>query len=332
MKNDKVSIIVPIYNVEKYLSTCLDSLINQTHKNIDIWAISDGSPDDSVSIIKKYQKKDKRIRCIEKENGGYGSVLEYAIKNITTDYFIICDPDDWMREDTIETLYNKAIKNNLDLVVGCKYLVYSDDGKEEYSDTLCHDLKIFAEEDKVYTKDEGLTGAFTLMPSPHAKLYRTKLAKKIVFPHKVSYTDLLLYLVYLTNCKRMMFTKEPLVYYLVDRPGNTTTDINPKRFNQHYEVFKSIFEQIDGKSVPILMYSYLLMEFKSIASLLRKINDEEAYNEKCKLVKKMLDMCKKYKKQINNNTNYFTNKNYIYNYLLLNNITSNIMFNKLVKK
>ena len=98
----KVTIVVPIYNVEKYLPKCLDSLISQTFKDIEIWAISDGSPDNSVKIIKEYEKKDKRVKCIEKENGGYGSVLEYAIKNIKTKYFLICDPDDWISEDAIE--------------------------------------------------------------------------------------------------------------------------------------------------------------------------------------------------------------------------------------
>ena len=100
----KVTIVVPIYNVEKYVAKCLDSLIKQTFKDIEIWAISDGSPDNSVNIVKRYAAKDDRVKCIEKENGGYGSVLEYAIKNIKTDYFLICDPDDWISDEAIETL------------------------------------------------------------------------------------------------------------------------------------------------------------------------------------------------------------------------------------
>ena len=131
----KVSIIVPIYNVEEYLRKCLDSLVSQTFKDIEIWAISDGSPDNSVSIMKEYAKKDSRVKCIEKENGGYGSVLEYAIKNITTPYFLICDPDDWLKEDAIEVLYKKATTDNLDIVVGSKYLVYNDNSEEVYDNS-----------------------------------------------------------------------------------------------------------------------------------------------------------------------------------------------------
>ena len=104
----KVSIIVPIYNVEEYISKCLTSLENQTFKNIEIWAVSDGSPDNSAQIVKRYQKKFDNIKLIEKENGGYGSVLEYCINNIKTEYFLICDPDDWLSDDCIEVLYKKA--------------------------------------------------------------------------------------------------------------------------------------------------------------------------------------------------------------------------------
>lgn len=150
----KVSIIVPIYNVEKYLPKCLDSLINQTFKDIEIWAISDGSPDNSVSIIKKYAKKDKRVKCIEKENGGYGSVLEYAIKNIKTEYFLICDPDDWLREDAVEVLYNTANNKKVDLVVGSKYLVYNDNSEEKYDNTKLDYFNVEIENNVVYKEME----------------------------------------------------------------------------------------------------------------------------------------------------------------------------------
>ena len=84
----KVSIIVPIYKVEEFLPKCLDSLIGQTFKDIEIWAISDGSPDKKFGYCKEICKKDKRIKCVEKENGGWGSVIEYAINNIKTDTYI----------------------------------------------------------------------------------------------------------------------------------------------------------------------------------------------------------------------------------------------------
>lgn len=130
---DLISIIIPVYNVEDYVEKCLNSLLNQTFKDICIYAISDGSPDNSINIARKMAKKDKRIICIEKENGGYGSVLEYAIKKIETEYFLICDPDDYIDDNCIKTLYNAAEKYNTDLVVADKYLVYKNSEKKQYS-------------------------------------------------------------------------------------------------------------------------------------------------------------------------------------------------------
>ena len=89
MKENDITVIVPTYNVEKYIGKCLKSLLNQTYKNFEIWAVDDGSPDNSKEIIQKYQKVDNRIKYIYKKNGGYGSVLEYCIKKINTKYFLI---------------------------------------------------------------------------------------------------------------------------------------------------------------------------------------------------------------------------------------------------
>ena len=117
MNKADVTIIVPIYNVEKYVEKCIRSLLSQTFKNIQILAVDDGSPDNSKDIIRKLSKKDDRVKLVVKENGGYGSVLQYAIKNIQTEYFIVCDPDDWLRKDAVEKLYNFSRFTTLILTV-----------------------------------------------------------------------------------------------------------------------------------------------------------------------------------------------------------------------
>ena len=177
----KVSIVVPIYNVEKYLPKCLDSLISQTFKDIEIWAISDGSPDNSLDIIKKYAEKDNRIKCIEKENGGYGSVLKYAISNISSEYFLICDPDDWLAPEAIEKLYNIASEKQVDLVVGAKNLVYSDNEEIVYDASKNKNVNLKINALTVYNKENGVEKALFLTPSPHSKLYKTTLAKDIEY-------------------------------------------------------------------------------------------------------------------------------------------------------
>lgn len=325
----KVSIIVPIYNVEKYLPKCLDSLINQTFKDIEVWAISDGSPDNSVSIIKEYAKKDNRIKCIEKENGGYGSVLEYAIKNITTEYFLICDPDDWLALDAIETLYNLATNNNVDLVVGAKNLVYSDNDEVVYDNAKHDDIYIDIESEKVYTNEE-FGKAFLLMPSPHSKLYKTKLAKNIKFPYHVSYTDFLLYVVYANNCNSFLYTEKALSYYLVDRPGNTMTDTKPKIFDYHYTVFKSTMEQIENSNKKYI-YSNMIHQLRYIMNQFKYMRDKKAKNEKKEKIYCLLKLCQKYRNVINKESDIFSKKVAKYNSLLLNRFTSKIFFNRFVK-
>lgn len=326
----KISIIVPIYNVEQYLSKCLDSLVSQTFKDIEIWAISDGSPDNSVDIIKKYAKKDKRIKCIEKENGGYGSVLEYAISNITSEYFLICDPDDWLSTNALEILYNKAIKYKADLVVGAKNLVYNDNDEEVYDDSIKKGINLEIESDKKYT-GEDLGRAFFLTPSPHSKLYKTKYAKKIKFPKKVSFTDFLLYALYLNECKNFIYTDIDLSYYLVDRPGNTMTDVKPRIFDYHSTVFESIMEQTTNKKTTKYFYSCMLDHLRYIYSEAKKMKNGEEKSKKIKRLYGLLELLQQHKNEINEENSVFNIKVAIYNKLLLNKITSKLFFYKLVK-
>lgn len=321
----KVSIIVPIYNVEKYLSKCLDSLITQTFKDIEIWAISDGSPDNSVSIIKEYADKDSRIKCIEKENGGYGSVLEYAIQNITTEYFLICDPDDWLAEDAIETLYKAADTYKLDFVRGAYYNVFSNDGEEVYQDGMTYPNVFKPEANKVYTENTNL---FLFMSdSPHAKLYKTKLAKHIKFPHKVSYTDGILYKLYIPVIKSAMYIDKPLAYYLVDREGNTVTDVKPKIADDHKAVFNSMMEQyytLEGNK-EMLLYRYFL-QYIYMNSEIAKIADKKIYKQKRELAFNMLKVLSKNRSKIYPYLKYETPRKRTAYKLLLNPLTSRIAF------
>ena len=332
MSKAKVSIIVPTYNVEEYLPKCLDSLLNQTFKDIEVWAISDGSPDNSVEIIKKYAKKDDRVKCIEKENGGYGSVLEYAIKNIKTEYFLVCDPDDWLREDAIEILYNNAKKNNLDIVYGSYYFVYSNDDEEVYTNGCNYKNIFIPESNKVYKGDDVFKFSF-LTPSPHAKLYRTKIAKNIKFPHKISFTDWILYVVSLMNCKRIMHIDEGLAYYLIDREGNSVSDVKPKIADFHNKVFKSVMEQYNNLNIDIAEFHYrMFLHYIFINSEIARIKDEKDYNEKKYLAYELLEICVKNRKKIIPYLKYNSFRKRMAFRLLLNPLTSKNTFNYFSKK
>lgn len=111
----KVSIIIPVYNSEKYISKCLDSVINQTYKNIEILVINDGSKDNSINILSEYEKKDSRIIVIDKENEGVAKTRNMGIKKATGDYIMFIDNDDFIDSDYVETYLKNT---DYDIVIG----------------------------------------------------------------------------------------------------------------------------------------------------------------------------------------------------------------------
>lgn len=113
----KVSVIVPIYNVEKYLEKCINSLLSQTLEDIQIILVNDGSKDNSGNIAKEYEKNNKnRIIYVEKENGGLSDARNYGLKYATSDFIAFLDSDDYIEKNAYEEMYNKAIKENADYV------------------------------------------------------------------------------------------------------------------------------------------------------------------------------------------------------------------------
>lgn len=334
----KVSIIVPIYNVEKYVGKCLESLISQTFKDIEIWAVIDGSPDNSVDIVKKYAKKDKRVKCIEKENGGYGSVLEYTIANIKSEYFLICDPDDWISPDAIEKLYGAAKDNDLDFVMANRYDVYSDNGEEVPANISSYPYIVNPKLNFVYNKENGIDKFIFLPCSPHAKLYKTELARNIKFPKKVSFTDYLLYVLFCMKMEKAMYIDTFAAYYLFDREGNSVSDTKPHIADYYSVVINSVVDQYEKNNYEN-EYFYYQMFLKSLDCNygVARIADRNAYNEKCKLMYKFLKRLIKNRKKIIYLINkYEKGRKKVAYKLLLNPLTSKFTFiyfsNKMYKR
>ena len=121
--NPKISVIIPVYNVECYLKECLDSVVNQTLKNIEIILVDDGSPDDCPRICDEYATRDSRIRVIHKLNGGYGSAMNAGLDAARGEYIGIIESDDWVAADMYENLYAKAKETEADVTKGAYYTV-----------------------------------------------------------------------------------------------------------------------------------------------------------------------------------------------------------------
>lgn len=119
-----VSVIVPVYNAEKYLNRCLESLINQTLKNIEIICINDGSTDNSLQIIKDYSNKDNRIVVIDQQNQGVSASRNQGMKIAKGEYLAFCDADDWLDLEFYEKLYRETENGTIDVVKGNTAIAY----------------------------------------------------------------------------------------------------------------------------------------------------------------------------------------------------------------
>lgn len=131
MKNPKVSIVVPVCNVETYLRECLDSVINQTLKEIEIICVDDGSKDHSLQILREYEKKDNRIKVITKPNSGYGNTMNVGIEKAIGEYIGIVESDDYVERNMFERLYETAKKYKAEIVKSDHYIFSTKNGKKD---------------------------------------------------------------------------------------------------------------------------------------------------------------------------------------------------------
>ncbi len=130
----RLSIIIPVYNAEEHLTRCMESVLNQTEKNIEIILVDDGSSDGSLDICKNYEKKDERVKVIHQENCGVSAARNQGIKVVAGEYIGFVDSDDWIQNDMYECLLKEAVKTNAEIVMCDATTVYSD-GKVE-ADTI----------------------------------------------------------------------------------------------------------------------------------------------------------------------------------------------------
>ena len=168
----KVSVIVPVFNVEKYIDKCLNSLVNQTLNDIEIIVVNDGSPDNSQKIIDRYAKKfPKKIKSFIKENGGLSSARNYGLKHAKGEFISFVDSDDWLDLDALFNMYTLAVKNNSDVVI-CDMVDHYENGKSVY-----HNCTKF-------------NSIYEVTPSACNKIFKRKFIKNIKFTEGIWYEDL----------------------------------------------------------------------------------------------------------------------------------------------
>lgn len=283
----KISVIVPVYNVEKYLPKCLDSLVNQTINDYEVIIINDGSPDNSQKIIDKYAKEFPNIiKPFIKENGGQASARNYALKKASGEYIMYVDSDDWIAENALEKLYEKAMDDNSDIVVCSAYKVLNDDySLMESFDTIKDPIKSY----------------ILNRPSAWCKLIKKEVLKnkELYFLENHYYEDIAVVPAYCLYTKNISFLNMPLYYYLI-REGSTMNQL--KYTNSLEDIFdsldylESLFKSKNCLSVYKEELEFIYIENLLHAATLRFLPYKEGEKSILKIIKIMKEKFPNWKK------------------------------------
>lgn len=223
-----VSVVIPVYNVEQYLRRCLDSVIGQTYKQLEIILIDDGSTDASGAICDEYALKDIRIQVFHTENQGLSNARNTGVSYAQGEYLAFIDSDDYIAEDMIEVIYDRIMRDESDLVI-CNFLRVNNAGKvlPENADSPILDEKLNTEEAL-----NKLCGSMCwYYVTAWNRLYRTELIREIPFPPNQINEDELIAHYLLGSCKSVSCVKKPLYYYVQSNDSITRGKYTIERLN-----------------------------------------------------------------------------------------------------
>lgn len=217
-----VSIVIPVYNVEKYLKQCLDSIINQTLKNIEIICIDDGSTDNSLNILKEYANKDTRFIILQQENLHAGIARNAGLKIAKGKYIIFLDSDDFFELDMLEKMYNKIIQDDSDMVA-CGFYKYDNNTKKIKNRPIAD---AFINKSPFQPLDLGLNIFSFTNPAPWTKLFKKSifLDNNIQFEDYICCNDLTCIILALAVCKKISVLNKSYIYYRANQKTNLTAN------------------------------------------------------------------------------------------------------------
>lgn len=257
-----ISVVVPVYNVEKYIHQCVDSILTQTYKNIEVILVDDGSPDNCPAICDEYAQKDNRVKVVHKQNGGSSSARETGINFCVGDYIMVVDSDDWVDINTIEHCV-KIINNhnNLDCVI---FSYIKERKNSSYEKHLFKGDKYFLSkdefEDNIYCRLFGLTNerlthpeSLEYLTSCCMKLYRRDLLRDIMYVDTKqvgSGEDGIFCICALKDCKSAVYLDKPFYHYRANE-SSITSSYRPNLVSQWSFLF-SIMQKF--------IYEYSLTE------------------------------------------------------------------------
>ncbi len=329
----KVSVVVPIYGVEKYLHQCVDSILAQTLKDIEIILVDDGSPDRCPEIVDEYAKKDNRIVAVHQPNGGYGKACNHGIRLARGEYIGLVESDDWIEPDMYEKLYNQITKFDADVCIASFYEYKSDstfpDGShnKKFMETIDNtdNKKLFSilEHPFLYTVHESVW----------SKLYKSELIKNIKFSEQknASYQDGPFITEVFCKTDRLIAVHDFLYHYRVDNPTSSATnlrrDARLMTILDQREIARDILKKYN--KYDILKEEFYHQSLKAPFRFYRQINPKlkkEFYNKFVYFVRDLKDDKNYQFKYLTNNKKHFIKS------LLKNDFRSTLFDEYYVKK
>jgi len=271
----KVSIIIPIYNVEQYLRECLDSVVNQTLQDIEIVCVNDGSQDGSLAIIEEYAAKDSRIKVISKLNFGYGHTMNVGIDAARGEYIGIVEPDDYIKPDMYEILYTIAKRENLDLIKAdfYRFTGSSDILKLEYN-RLSKNKRYYG---KVLNPKDNID-VFRLIMNTWSGIYKREFLNLYHIRHNetpgASFQDNGFWFQTFCRAERMYFVNQPFYMNRRDNPGSSVHDRDKVYCaSEEYRYIYQFLEQ-NPELKERYIYMYSLKKFHNYNFTMDRIGDE----------------------------------------------------------
>lgn len=240
----EISIVVPVYNVEKYLHRCLESILGQTMKELEIILIDDGSTDRSGEICDEYKERDNRIQVVHKKNGGLSDARNAGARLASEDYVIFLDSDDYIASDMMETLYALAKESDADMSVCGVYNVYGEREIPQYHET----------EKFTCTGEEAFMHILQGKKIPGTvcnKLIKRQIVQQIEFPAGRLYEDAFYTLDLVQRVESVSVTTKPMYYYAHRQDSITTSTFKEADLDIIYAYQKTL--ELVKKKYPRLM-------------------------------------------------------------------------------
>lgn len=269
-----VTIVVPVYKVEKYIDKCINSILNQTYKNLEIILVDDGSPDTCGEICDNYAKQDIRIKAIHKENGGLSDARNAGIDVATGRFISFIDSDDYIDTEYIELLYRTIVKDKSDMAISSHKVIYENGTileKATGEKSILNSKEVL----KRILYDDGID------LSAWAKLYKMELFKEIRYPKGRLFEDAATTYKLIDRCKSISIISKSTYNYVIRRSSITNENFSEKKMDliisteEMCNYVKKKYPDLEKASNRRLMYAYL-----STLTQLLKSNKRNAKIEK----------------------------------------------------